>query len=73
MFSRPTAALPKVFALAVATVAVSAAVAVPTAGAATAQGATAVSTGQKLFYTAAAGQTNHLTIDWALGPTDPDS
>ncbi|MET7385386.1 calcium-binding protein [Streptomyces sp. NPDC005529] len=73
MFSRPTAALPKALALAVATVAVSAAVAVPTAGAATAQGATAVSTGQKLFYTAAAGQTNHLTIDWALGPTDPDS
>ncbi|MCX5283915.1 hypothetical protein [Streptomyces sp. NBC_00198] len=56
-----------------ATVAVSAVVAVPTAGAATAQGATAVSTGQKLFYTAAAGQTNHLKIDWALGPTDPDS
>ncbi|MFF0139113.1 calcium-binding protein [Streptomyces sp. NPDC005227] len=73
MFSRPTAALPRALALAAATVAVSAAVAVPPAGAATAQGATAVSTGQKLFYTAAAGQTNHLTIDWALGPTDPDS
>ncbi|MGW6489209.1 calcium-binding protein [Streptomyces sp. NPDC055056] len=74
---RPTAALPRALALAAATVAVSvsvsAVVAVPTAGAATAQGATAVSTGQKLFYTAAAGQTNHLKIDWALGPTDSDS
>ncbi|WP_369247296.1 calcium-binding protein [Streptomyces sp. R41] len=70
MFSRRTvAALPKALALA----AVCAAVAVPTAHAATAKSATAVSTGQKLYYTAAAGQTNHLKISWALGATDPDS
>ncbi|MET9406937.1 calcium-binding protein [Streptomyces sp. NPDC002935] len=73
MFRRRTAVLPKALALAAATVAVSAAIAVPTASAATAKSATAVSTGQKLYYTAATGQTNHLKISWALGATDPDS
>ncbi|WP_406837682.1 calcium-binding protein [Streptomyces sp. AHU1] len=73
MFSRRTAVLPKALALAAATVAVSAAVAVPTATAADSRTAKAVSTGQKLYYTAAAGQTNHLKISWALGATDPDS
>lgn len=72
MFSLRTA-LPKALALAAATVAVSAAVAAPTAFAAPAKGATAVVVGQKLFYTAAAGQTNHLSISWALGATDPGS
>jgi Ca2+-binding RTX toxin-like protein len=57
----------------VATLAVSAAVVAQPADAATAKSATAVSTGQKLYYTAAAGQTNHLRISWALGATDPDS
>jgi Ca2+-binding RTX toxin-like protein len=74
MFTRRTVTLPKALALAAVTVAVSATVAVPTAaGAATSGSATAVSTGQKLYYTAAAGQTNHLKITWALGATDPDS
>ncbi|MFD4565949.1 calcium-binding protein [Streptomyces sp. NPDC058467] len=81
MFSRRTAAaLPKALALA----AVCAAVAVPTAHAATAPAPTAPAptatksakanvVGQKLFYTAASGQKNNLTISWALGATDPDS
>ncbi|MCS0604423.1 calcium-binding protein [Streptomyces sp. LP11] len=73
MFSRPTAALPQALALAATTIAVSGMISIAPAGATTAQGAEAVSTGQKLFYTAASGQTNHLKIDWALGPTDPDS
>ncbi|MFF3406458.1 calcium-binding protein [Streptomyces sp. NPDC002742] len=74
MFTRHTVTLPKALALAAVTVVVSATVAVPTAaGAATSRSATAVSTGQKLYYTAAAGQTNHLKITWALGATDPDS
>ncbi|MET7884955.1 calcium-binding protein [Streptomyces avermitilis] len=73
MFSRRTTALPKALALAAATVAVSAAVAVPSASAAPAKSATAVVQGQKLFYTAAAGQTNKLTISWARGETDPGS
>jgi Ca2+-binding RTX toxin-like protein len=79
MFSRRTAvpgrraaALPKALALA-ATAAVSAAVAAPTAQAATARSATAVVEGQKLSYTAAPGQTNRLTVSWALGETDPAS
>ncbi|WP_339129926.1 calcium-binding protein [Streptomyces sp. f51] len=73
MSSRRTTALPRVLALVAATAAVSAAVVAPTAAAATAGSATAHSTGQKLYYTAAAGQTNHLKISWALGATDPDS
>ncbi|MFE2534632.1 calcium-binding protein [Streptomyces sp. NPDC059371] len=73
MFSRRTAVLPKMLALAAATAAVSAAALAPTASAATTTSATAASTGQKLYYTAAAGQTNHLKISWALGATDPDS
>uniref|UniRef100_A0AAU3HXC5 Calcium-binding protein n=1 Tax=Streptomyces sp. NBC_01393 TaxID=2903851 RepID=A0AAU3HXC5_9ACTN len=74
MFSRRTTVVPRALALAAVTVAVAAAVAAPTAaGAATAPSATAVSTGQKLYYTAAAGQTNHLTIAWRFGATDPDS
>ncbi|AVH58167.1 MULTISPECIES: calcium-binding protein [Streptomyces] len=73
MFSRRTAALPKAtLALAAATAAVTAAVAVPTAHAATAT-ATAVVTGQKLSYTAAAGQANNLTVSWKLGEFDEGS
>lgn len=72
MFSRRNSVLPKLLVLAAATAAVSAAVVAP-ASAATTTSATAASTGQKLFYTAAAGQTNHLKISWALGATDPDS
>ncbi|WP_392966376.1 calcium-binding protein [Streptomyces sp. LN245] len=72
MFSRRNSVLPKLLVLAAATAAVSAAVVAP-ASAATTTSATAASTGQKLFYTAAAGQTNHLKVSWALGTTDPDS
>ncbi|MCX4454823.1 calcium-binding protein [Streptomyces sp. NBC_01728] len=71
MFSRRITALPKVLALATAAVAVT--VAAPAAHAAPAKSATAVVVGQKLYYTAAAGQTNHLSISWALGAFDPDS
>lgn len=71
MFSRRITALPKALALATAAVAVT--LAAPAAQAAPARSATAVVVGQKLFYTAAAGQTNHLSISWALGAFDPDS
>ncbi|WP_330305291.1 MULTISPECIES: calcium-binding protein [unclassified Streptomyces] len=83
MFSRRSrrtaaavAALPKALALA----AVCAAVAVPTATAhaataksASAKSATANVVGQKLYYTAAAGQKNNLSITWKLGAFDPAS
>ncbi|MGW1534918.1 calcium-binding protein [Streptomyces aureus] len=73
MFSRRTTVLVNVLVPAVAAAALSAAVMAPPASAATAPSATAVSTRQKLYYTAAAGQKNHLKISWALGATDPDS
>jgi serralysin len=67
MFSRRSATL------ALTTVAVAGAVSVPTAHAATAASATAVVADHKVSYTAAAGQTNRLTVSWALGETDPGS
>ncbi|MFJ6833169.1 calcium-binding protein [Streptomyces sp. NPDC091209] len=73
MFSRRTTTVPKVLALTAVTVAVAAALAAPTASAATTSSATAVSTGKKLYYTAAVGQTNHLKIFWRFGTTDPDT